>query len=170
MKSLCFTGHREFTDGREKGREERLRVYLEKLLTTYVEEKGVTTFYAGGASGFDNFAASCVINVRKKHPEVKLIVVLPFSREDMSAKWSAKDRKLLMNVCKLADQVVEEIGRKYSPGCYKKRNQYMVNHADHCLAWYDEEYKEKSGTGQTVRMALRKGIEVENIYRSAENI
>lgn len=46
----------------------------------------------------------------------------------------------------------------------------MVNHADHCLAWYDEEYKEKSGTGQTVRMALRKGIEVENIYRSVENI
>ena len=168
MKSLCFTGHREFADDRDKGRGERLRAYLEKLLKSYVEEKDVTTFYAGGASGFDNFAASCVLNVKKTHPEVKLTVVLPFSREDMSAKWSAKDRKLLMNVCKLADRVVEEIGEKYSPGCYKKRNQYMVNHADYCLAWYDEKNREKSGTGQTVRMALKKGIEVENIYQSME--
>ena len=164
MSSACFTGHREFScDDTEF--ESSLKDSLIKLLTEYVEKRGVTEFYAGGASGFDNFAASCVLQVKGPHPEIKLIEVLPFDRSNMSMKWSAKDRSLLLYLCRKADEVVEKAGSKHFDGCYRQRNQYMVDHADYCIAYYDEKNKSKSGTGQTVRMALKKGIPVENVFQ-----
>lgn len=164
MSSLCFTGHREFINESDKVANERLTSYLVGVLTEFVETKGVTDFYAGGASGFDNFAANCVLKVKETHPEIKLIEVLPFDRNNMSAGWSDSDRRLLLYLCKKADLVVEEKGSQHYGGCYKDRNQYMVDHADYCVAWYDAVNKEKSGTGQTVRMANRKKIPVKNIF------
>lgn len=170
MSSLCFTGHREFINTNDKNQEQRFQVYLTKLLTEYVEQKGVTDFYAGGASGFDNFAASCVLEVKKTHPDVRLIEVLPFDRNNMSARWSAQDRRLLLYLCKMADTVVEDAGSYHYDGCYKDRNQYMVDHADYCIAYYDEKNKSRSGTGQTVRMAGRKKIPVKNIFEDVKKL
>lgn len=168
MSSLCFTGHRRFINQHDKALEERLTAYMVKILTEYVEEKDVTEFYAGGASGFDNFAANCVLKVKETHPDIKLIEVLPFDRNKMSAKWSDTERRLLMYLCKTADKVVEKSGSEHYDGCYKDRNQYMVNHADYCVAWYNPN-QSRSGTGQTVRMAKKKNIPVKNIFEEFNN-
>lgn len=164
MSSLCFTGHRAFVDENDKAAVDSITAYMVKLLTKYVEEHQVTDFYAGGASGFDNFAANCVLKVKEYHPEIRLIEVLPFDRNNMSARWSEQNRRLLLYLCKVADSVVEKAGSEIYDGCYKDRNQYMVDHADYCIAWYDEKHKQRSGTGQTVRMANKKGIPVQNIF------
>ena len=44
----------------------------------------------------------------------------------------------------------------------------MVDHADYCVAWYNEAKKKRSGTGQTVRMAQKKKIPVENVFDTVE--
>ena len=52
----------------------------------------------------------------------------------------------------------------------KKRNAQMVELADCCVCYYDDSIA-RSGTGQTVRMANAKGIEVINLFDMAsENI
>lgn len=169
MSSLCFTGHREFIDEGNASELKRFKGILYRILERYVREKEVDTFYAGGASGFDNFAADCVLELKDKYPQIQLIEVLPFDRNNMSKNWSVKDRELLLRLCKYADEVVEDAGSRHYDGCYKDRNQYMVDHADYCIAWYDKVNKEKSGTGQTVRMARRKRIPVKNVFYIPES-
>ena len=46
----------------------------------------------------------------------------------------------------------------------KQRNARMVELVDCCVAYYDESSNARSGTGQTVRMADLKGIEVINLF------
>lgn len=163
MSSLCFTGHREFINSNNLTSLNKLKEYLTAVLFDYVETKNVNIFYAGGACGFDNFASLCVLEVKKIHPEIQLIEVLPFDRNNMAADWPEKDGKLLLTVCNEADKVIEEKGRQKYSGCYRERDQYLVDHADYCMAWYDSKNREKSGTGQTVRMANKKKIPIENL-------
>ena len=42
----------------------------------------------------------------------------------------------------------------------KKRNYYMVDHADFLLAVYDNNRKLRSGTGQTVNYALKQNLRI----------
>ena len=47
----------------------------------------------------------------------------------------------------------------YKKDAFEKRNKYLVDNADVIIAVYNPKYI-RSGTGQTVRMAQRAGIEV----------
>lgn len=137
MSNLCFTGHRDFLKNKDNEYREMFKQKMLGLLLEYIKEKDVDTFYAGGASGFDNFAADCVLELKKEFPNIQLIEVLPFDRNNMIKKWDAQEQKLLLRICKYADEIIEDRGSDYYKDCYKKRNQYMVNHADYCIAWYD---------------------------------
>lgn len=41
------------------------------------ENMGITTFYAGGALGFDSLAAEAVIEQKKTNPWLQLVIVVP---------------------------------------------------------------------------------------------
>ena len=45
----------------------------------------------------------------------------------------------------------------------KERNQRLVDLADICICYYNEN-NSRSGTGQTVRMVQKKGIQLINIF------
>lgn len=164
MSSLCFTGHREFIGEENVSELKRFNDILCHILEKYITENDVDTFYAGGATGFDNYAADCVLKLKDNYPQIQLVEVLPFDRNNMSKNWSIKDRDLLLRLCKYANEVVEDPDSGYYKGCYRIRDQYMVDHADYCVAWYDQINRKRSGTGQTVRMAKKKKIPVENIF------
>ena len=69
--SCAFTGHRVLEDK-----------HLDKALKNEIEgmiKQGVTTFYNGGAIGFDLLAAETVLKLKKKHRDVRLIVCTFFS-------------------------------------------------------------------------------------------
>ena len=70
MKSCFFIGHHD------AGRE------ATPLLTEAVEQHislyGVTDFYVGHYGNFDRMAAHAVKEARKLHPEVRLLLVLPY--------------------------------------------------------------------------------------------
>ena len=162
-KSVCFTGHRTIAEDKEK-LSARLYALLERLVT----EQKVTDFYTGGAVGWDALAALTVLKLRESYPEVKLHLVLPCPFEEQSAKWNEAQKAEYQHILGLAESV-EQVSDRYYNGCMKARNARLVELAsDYCICyWNPKNYR--SGTGQTVRMAQKKGIEVINLFESASN-
>lgn len=70
LKSCFFTGHREA--------DERLFPIMVNTIERLVVSEGVTCFYVGGYGGFDRIAASAVKRAKQRHPEVLLMLVLPY--------------------------------------------------------------------------------------------
>lgn len=69
-KSCFFIGHREA--------DERLLSELTAIIERLITEEQVAYFYVGGYGGFDRVAASAVKQAKHYHPEVTLMMVLPY--------------------------------------------------------------------------------------------
>ena len=69
-KSCFFMGHREA--------DERLLPKLEQVIDRMIAEENVRYFYVGSYGGFDRIAASAVKRAKQKHPEITLMLVLPY--------------------------------------------------------------------------------------------
>ena len=70
MKSCFFIGHREA--------DERLHPRLELVLDRLIREENVRYFYVGGYGGFDRVSAAAVRRMKQKHPDITLMLVLPY--------------------------------------------------------------------------------------------
>lgn len=70
MKSCFFIGHREA--------DERLLPQLIRTIEQLVSQENVTCFYVGGYGGFDRIVAGAVKQVKRGHPEIILMLVLPY--------------------------------------------------------------------------------------------
>lgn len=156
MKRCCFTGHRQFmvTEGIEKR--------LEDVLFCLIED-GVTEFYAGGALGWDTYCAQKILHMKASgYPQLRLHLVLPCPEKDQTRGWTDMQKAIFRIIRQAADSV-EYVSDGYSADCMKKRNQRLVSLADSCICYYNPN-RSRSGTGQTVRMAERKGMDVINIF------
>ena len=160
--SACFTGHRgidvEMT---------ALSSLLSSILDHLIPEQSVTDFYAGGAIGFDTIAADTVLRMREKYQQVKLHLVLPCSNANQTKGWTAEQVADFNRILGLADSV-EYISDSYYNGCMKDRNARLVELATACCISYWNPNNFRSGTGQTVRMAQKKGIRVINLFESGQ--
>ena len=70
MKSCFFIGHRDA--------DERLLPRLELVVDRLIREEGVHYFYVGGYGGFDRLAVAAVSRMKQKHPDITLMLVLPY--------------------------------------------------------------------------------------------
>ena len=68
--SCLFIGHREA--------DERLLARLELEIEQLITEENVRYFYVGGYGGFDGVAASAVKKAKRQHPDITLMLVLPY--------------------------------------------------------------------------------------------
>ena len=160
--SACFTGHRNIVTDKVM-LSEQLYAILEKLITS----QGVTDFYAGGAYGFDALASFTVLKLRENYPQVKLHLILPCSKDEQTKQWTAEHKAELEHLLGLADSV-EYVSDRYYNGCMKDRNARLVELATVCCISYWNPNNFRSGTGQTVRMAQKKGIRVINLFESGQ--
>lgn len=145
----CFTGHRYSADmGAEL--ESRLCCEVETLINT----KGVTTFYSGGALGFDTLAAQCVLKLKGKYPFIRLGLVLPCKNQ--AEKWNSADKRVYETVLQNADSV-HYVSDEYTDTCMYKRNDYMVEHSKYCIGFLR---RNSGGTHYTVGRAKRLGKEL----------
>lgn len=151
-KTVCFTGHRTIPMLKKWKIEKKLKDTLETLI-----EEGYCYFGAGGALGFDTIAAQIVLNLKKKHPEIKLILVLPCKNQTRG--WDEKDISVYESIIGQADKVVYT-QEHYDRGCMFKRNRHLVDNSSVCVAYLTEE---KGGTAYTVNYANQKGVKVINI-------
>ena len=119
--------------------------------------KGVRYFGAGGALGFDTFAAQIVLELKNEHPQIKLILVLPCA--DQSAHWSAEDIRSYEAIRAGADKVVC-LSDHYYHGCMHERNRHLVNHSGYCICYLSSD---SGGTAYTVAYAKAQGLVVMNI-------
>ena len=151
-KTVCFTGHRTIPMLKKWKIEKKLKDTLETLI-----EEGYCFFGAGGALGFDTIAAQIVLNLKKRHPEIKLILVLPCKNQTRG--WDEKDISAYESIIEQADKVVYT-QEHYDRGCMFKRNRHLVDNSSVCVAYLTEE---KGGTAYTVNYANQKGVKVINI-------
>lgn len=158
MSAVSFTGHRQISFG-------AVRPALRRTLQDLIEN-GADTFYAGGAWGFDTLAAQTVLSLRLTYPHIKLGLVLPCPPDEHSSTFTPRQRKLYYDILRAADSV-ECVSESYTKDCMRLRNARLTELADICVCCYDER-RSATGTGQTVRMAEKKGIEIINIFNKEQ--
>lgn len=159
--TCCFTGYRpsKFPFSLNYGDPDFGK--FENALSEQVlklAEEGCGTFYCGMAMGFDIIAAETVISVKNGFSEpLKLVCVLPFKNqgEEFSGDW----KKRFYRVLDAADSV-EILADNYYPGCYSKRNRFMVDSSDYVITWYDGK---SGGTKNTIDYAIKRGRKVFNV-------
>ncbi len=158
-KTVCFSGHRPTKlpcHDESSPETNRLKSMLYKAIYDCVEE-GYTNFVTGLAKGIDNWAADMVIEFKIKHENLRLICVKPY--EDYGDNWKGYERWELSHILEKADEVIV-VSKDYKKGCMKLRNEKMVDLSDKLIAVVSEY---RSGTGQTIRYAEKKGLEVQLI-------
>ena len=148
-KTACFTGHRKIPS-------EDLPMVKTNLRNAVIDsiEKGYERFLAGGALGFDTLAANMVLELKKRYPHIKLILVLPC--REQTKGWKQSDIKKYERIKSQADEIVYT-SEHYYRGCMHVRNRHLVDHSSLCICYLT---KETGGTAYTVRYARTKRIGV----------
>jgi len=159
-KTVCFTGHRTIKKNDLSDVTDKLDVVISRCIN-----KGYRRFLSGGAIGFDNLAAHRVVKARDSHPEIELILVLPC--RDQTKPWNSlsdiNDYRYLKDV---ANSIIFTQDF-YDPGCMMKRNAYMVDHSELCIAYFNGK---RGGTMNTIKYAQKNGVAVINLFTGdAEN-
>ncbi len=153
-KSCAITGHRPErlpwkNDELDYGCLE-LKQKLYDMAERFIK-MGVDTFYTGMAKGVDIIFGEIIIYLRQEYPHIRLIGVIAY--EEQAARWNLHYRERFFELASKCDDVVT-INTKYHKDCYRQRNEYLVNHANHLIAVYDCGHK-RSGTRQTIDMAKK---------------
>ena len=153
MKSCCFTGHRIIKITPELV--QRLRDTIADMI-----ERGVTNFYNGVAIGFDILCAETVIALKAEYSNIRLHMLLPCPPEEQIKGWNKAQIARYNEILQAADSVTV-LSEHYTEECMKRRNERLVELADCCICYCNNP---RSGTGQTVRIAEQKGIDVINLF------
>lgn len=151
-KTCCFTGHRNIPP-------EAYQLIFNKTKETIKNliKKGYLYFCTGGALGFDTIAASAVLKLKERYPDIRLILVLPCLSQTRG--WQSEDVKLYEEIKSRADNVVY-ISEEYTRGCMHKRNRHLADNSSACIAYLTES---KGGTAYTVDYAKKHGLIIFNI-------
>ncbi len=154
MSQVCsFTGHRVI----EECHRERICGLINTAIK-YAYTAGCRDFMCGGALGFDTLAAQEVIKFRLTHRDVRLLLCLPCM--DQADAWSDRSRFMYSYILESADEVIYA-SDSYTDSCMRERNFLLASRCDILIAYCG---RQRSGSGQTVRMADSMGKEVINLY------
>lgn len=146
--SVAFSGHRTYRGGAD---ESLRRIICEAC------DRGSRTFLCGMAVGFDLSAAEAVLACRERLPGLQLVAVIPFPGQ--AELFSLEDRVRFGRILTFADRTVV-LSDRYHRGVYRVRNNFLIDHAAHLVAWFDGS---PGGTEYTVRRALQLGRQVSNL-------
>ena len=155
--SCSFTGHRIISVA------ERVSlVPAIKSTVLYLISLGVKEFHCGGAMGFDTLAAGVVYDISREHPEIKLILELPY--ENQSAKWAEIDKRFYdfikskaheINICSGNPKNKEEAVK-----ALLTRNRKMIDKSYYCVCFLKNS---KGGTAYTVNYAKLHDLHIINL-------
>lgn len=151
-KTCCFTGHRKIPPSEVGTITQRLKIVIEDLIND-----GYLYFGTGGALGFDTIAAQTVLSLKKRFPDIKLILVLPCRYQTKG--WKTTDIVIYEAIRFSADKIVYT-SNQYTKRCMYIRNEHLVNNSSVCICY---KTKSKGGTAFTVNYAKEKGLQIINV-------
>lgn len=149
-KICCVTGHRDIPADKME--------YVARQLEQEVElaiQEGYTHFISGFARGADLLFAQAVAAQKDKGAKLVLEAAIPY-RGRLRSREEGFQR--LLGRCGRITVVSEE----YFPGCYMRRNRYMVDKARRVVAVYDG--RKGGGTGATVAYAQKMSRQLRVIW------
>ena len=155
--TCCFTGHRKLPTDKL----EQIKKHIDELID-YAYSKGFVRFVCGAALGFDTLCELAVLEKKKIHPEISLVLVLPCIGHYEG--WRAEDKAEYERIYAQCDECYCMAGQ-YTERCMQLRNRAMVNDSSMCIAYLDNY---KSGTSFTFKYAKEKGLESINIAELIE--
>ena len=161
VKTACFSGYRpeKFPFSLESDCESYIG--LQADITRAIGESvkaGYTRFLSGMARGFDLICSGILLEMKSLSPvyaDLELVAVLPFAGHGFKGKWGHVHDLVLERVAE-----VVTLAGKYHRDAYLERNRYMVEQSGQLLCYFDGQ---PGGTAQTVRYALRRGLEICNL-------
>lgn len=151
-QTACFTGHRTIPPQQLEDLARQLRAAVEDAIG-----RGYRYFGAGGALGFDTLAARTVLELKKDHPQIRLILVLPCRSQ--AGRWSREQQQTYEAIKVQADKVVYT-SQEYHRGCMHVRNRHLVDHSSLCISYLT---RATGGTAYTVDYAMAQGLDVVNL-------
>ncbi len=161
--SVAFTGNRDITPHRGLkcvDLDGSLRQLLsERILEVY--HHGCRNFLSGGAVGFDLLAAEVVLSLKALCRDISLVLVIPFDGQD--EKYSHEDKLMYERILREANQVIVINETGYDVAAYHLRNDFLVRHSSHIIAYSNGRGK---GTRSTIKLAKKLGVEVDNLYKT----
>ena len=162
-KICCVAGHRpngfpwEYTTDPSKLIGSSYDTLVEEKVRKAIMDEGFNYFISGGTIGVDLDFAKKVLWFRDFYsPHIKLEIAVPCPNQQKF--WSEEDKERYQEIIELAD-VVTLISETYTPSCFHKRNEYMVDKSDMVLIFRNEEI-ESGGTYYTYEYAQKKGKDV----------
>ena len=144
MKTCFFIGHREA--------DERLLPELMSVVERLIIEEQVSCFYVGGYGGFDRIAASAIKRSKQNHPEITLMLVLPYHPAERPVEIPHGFDGTYY------PEGMEKVPRRFA---IVKANEIMVNTSDWLIAYVRHgasnsrkilEYAQHRGNIQIVRI------------------
>ncbi len=165
-QTCCFFGHRKIKHTKD------LEIAILENAESLITKKNVSTFLFGSKSAFDDLCYEVVSKLKEKYPHIQRIYVraeYPYISDDYK------------------NYLLESYENTYFPeksvdagkASYVERNQEMINKSKFCVVYYDEnylpprrknskrdlfDYQPKSGTKIAYDYALKKGVEIINIF------
>jgi uncharacterized phage-like protein YoqJ len=150
--TLCFSGHRPENLPKARNSQNILKSYISYEIKEAIKD-GYTTFIMGGARGIDLWAGLAVISEMHDCHDIRLVAALPYYTEvSRFTDHERFDYGYLLDTC----SEVFYASHEYRYDCMKRRNAFMVDHSSRLIAFV-KNYQ--SGTGQTIRLAQKGGIE-----------
>ena len=158
-KTACFTGHRP----EKLPFDTSVRLFRDTLTNVLylhaakAAEAGYDTFLCGMQRGIDVFAGLAVLKLKNAYPQIRLICISPYRSE--SVRRRGKDKVDYLALTGGCDGFIA-LQEDYSQGCFLRRNRFMVDHSSLVIGAVADR---KSGTGQTLTYAAKKGIRIDEI-------
>ena len=124
MKNICcFAGHSQIFCADDLYN--KLVILIEKMIT---EEK-VSEFWVGNYGEFDSLSAKAVRSLKNEHPDVRLILIIPYLTSDINENKEQYYEKY--------DSILIADNPDNTPHRYKiiKRNEYMVKNSDFIICF-----------------------------------
>ncbi len=148
LHRCCFSGHRpEKLDTAE----EEIKAWLEEQIDAAIAD-GYRTFLCGMGMGVDLFAGEIVLAKRAKDPSLHLICVEPWP--GFAARWGEPWKGIHDAMLESAD-FVKVISRHYFNGVFESRNNYLVDHSNRLIAYYNGA---PGGTRSMIEYAVKRGL------------
>ena len=159
FKTACFTGHRPEKFPFDTSEKLILDIFMRAVcLHSYDAVKsGYDTFFCGMQRGLDIWAGKQIIRLKEDFPHIRLICVSPYEKEILSRRGA--DKADYMELREACDRFIS-LQSEYSRECYQNRNRFMVDNSSLIIGAVADR---KSGTGQTLAYARRKGLRVDEI-------